>query len=171
MKFLFPKEKLLLEMIIKQNPAMGQKLQEAIQKIYIHLPEQLLHEKYDSKLIGEFLHELVKNTQKLGVEKYYSVVTEDETAHALQRKCLAETELHESIFKALGSYGPTKLIQDMLKKMSETKFSKKEMKNLVILIEARNKIRQNEEQFLEQSFRAYLQKQINLYSILFQFYV
>lgn len=160
---LFPKEQLLLEAVMKKNPAQGALLAEAVNKIYVHLPEKLLDEKYDAKIVQEFLIELVKDGRKLGLEKYESIVVEDETKHALKEKCLANGALLDCIFKSLGSYGLTKVLQAVLQKMASAQFNKKEIDNLVALVEARNKMRQNEEKFLKDAFRAYLRKQISLY--------
>lgn len=162
MKFLFPEEQRKVTLLFAKKE-LGQKLQQALDKMYVHLPEELFHEKYDPAIVGEFLRELVKQSQKLGLEQYYAHVTEDDTIHTIGEKCAAPHELQESIFKSLGSGGLTKLIEDMLKKMLESEFSEKEIQNLVELIEARNKLRQAEEKFLEASFRRYLQKQIELY--------
>lgn len=142
---------------------LGDKLRDAISKIYIHLPEELFHEKYDPAIVEEFLRELVKDSQKLGLEQYYAHVAEDDTLHTLEKKCAAPHELQESIFKSLGSGGLTKLIEDLLRKMLESDFTEKEIQNFIELIEARNKLRQAEEKFLAASFRRYVEKQISLY--------
>ena len=136
----------------------------AMGKIMAHLPERLMHEKYDRALVDEFLKELIKNCKTLGLEKYFTVVTEDDTAHTLKDKCLAPNKLHENLFKSLGSYGITKLIEDILKKMAESGFAEKDAENLASLVETRNKLRQAEEKFLRDAFVAYLEKQISLYS-------
>ena len=163
MIFLFPKEQLLVEMAVKKNSKNGAQLEAAIKKIYVHLPPKLLSDKYDSAITEEFLRALLDDSQKLGIEKYDTIVTEDETAHSLGEKCLGAEELQQGVFKSLGSYGLTKLIEDILKKMSESEYEKVNIEQLVELISARNAMRQNEEQFLEDAFRAYLKKQISLY--------
>ena len=162
MKFLFPEEQRFVEILFVKKK-LGGKLREALQKMYIHLPQELFHEKYDPAIVEEFLRELVKESQKLGLEQYYAHVTEDDTIHTVAKKCLAPHELQESIFKSLGSGGLTKLIEDLLQKMLKDEFTQKEIENLVALIEARNKLRQAEEKFLEASFRRYIEKQISLY--------
>ena len=149
--------------ILFDNKKFGVTLREAAERIYIHLPQELFHEKYDPAIVEEFLRELVKQSQKLGLEQYYAHVTEDDTIHTIGEKCAAPHELQESIFKSLGSGGLTKLIEDLLRKMLESEFMEKEIQNLVELIEARNKLRQAEEKFLEASFRRYVEKQIALY--------
>lgn len=162
MKFLFPEEERLMKTLFVHKE-FGNKLREAIEKIYIHLPEELFHEKYDPAIVEEFLRELVKQSQKFGLEQYYAHVTEDDTIHTIGEKCAAPHELQESIFKSLGSGGLTKLMEDLLRKMLEDGFTEKEIQNLVELIEARNKLRQAEEKFLEATFRRYVEKQISLY--------
>ena len=162
MKFLFPEEERLMK-ILFDNKKFGVTLREAAERIYIHLPQELFHEKYDPAIVEEFLRELVKQSQKLCLEQYYAHVTEDDTIHTIGEKCAAPHELQESIFKSLGSGGLTKLIEDLLRKMLESEFMEKEIQNLVELIEARNKLRQAEEKFLEASFRRYVEKQIALY--------
>ena len=164
MVYIYPKEQLLVDMIAQKMPEMADFLKNAVGKIMAHLPERLMHEKYDKTLVNEFLKELIKNCKKLGLEKYFTVVTEDDTAHTLRDKCLAPNKLNENLFKSLGSYGITKLIEDVLKKMAESGFAKKDAENLVALIETRNKLRQAEEKFLRDAFVAYLEKQISLYS-------
>lgn len=164
MEFLFPQEQKMLQMVIARNPEKGKALEDAIKKIYIHLPLKLLNKKYDAKMVEEFLRELIKNGEKLGIEHYYNKVTEDDTSHTISKKCIVNGDLQKNIFKSLGSYGLTKLIRDVLSKMAEKDFSEQDVENLVRLIEARNKIRQNEEKFLEDAFRVYLKKQIALYN-------
>ncbi|MBI2639058.1 hypothetical protein HYW83_05720 [Candidatus Peregrinibacteria bacterium] len=162
MKFLFPEEERLINTLFA-NKNFGEKLRAAVEKIYIHLPQELFHEKYDPAVVEEFLKELVKDSQKLGLEQYYAHVAEDDTIHTIEKKCAAPHELQESIFKSLGSGGLTKLIEDLLRKMLASGFTENEIQNLVELIEARNKLRQAEEKFLEASFRRYIEKQISLY--------
>lgn len=164
MKFFLDNEQKLLDEVLKNNPALAGSLSEAIKKVYHHLPETLISAKYDKKLVEEFLRNLLKDSQKLGVEKYFSIVTEDDTVHTIEKRCLAPNELQENILKSLGSFGLTKLLRDLLQKMAQGKFSEKEIENFVQLAEARNQLRQAEEKFLNSAFKAYLQKQISLYS-------
>ncbi len=163
MKFLFPKEKLLFDLIAGKNPAGADVLKKAFEKIWVHLPEKLLHEKYNAKITEEFLRKLAAESQRLGLEDYMSMVTEDETAHTLGQKCLGAKNLEKNILKSLGSYGLTRLIGDVMKKMTEKKFTAKDAESLADLIQARNKIRQNEQEFLEKIFHAYLESQLSLY--------
>lgn len=162
MKAIFTEEQKLIEAVIKNKPELGEKLKKAIDGIFTHLPEKLL-DGYDEKLTQEFLRELLKNSQRLGEEKYLETVTEDETIHTLQHKCLADGDLEKSLFKSLGSHGLTKLIRDVLAKMAKSPFNEEDISNLVELIKARNKLRQVQEKFLKDSFKAYLEKQVKLY--------
>lgn len=163
MKFLFPKEKLLFDLIAGKNPEGAAILKKAFEKIWVHLPEKLLHEKYNPKVTEEFLRKLATESQRLGLEDYMAVVTEDETAHTLGEKCLGAKNLEKNIMKSLGSYGLTRLIGDVMKKMTEEKFTKKDAENLADIIQARNKMRQNEQDFLETVFQSYLESQLSLY--------
>lgn len=163
MKFLFPKEKLLFDLIAGKNPEGAALLKEAFEKIWVHIPEKLLHEKYNRKIAEEFLRKLAAESQRLGLEDYMSMVTEDETAHTLGQKCFGAKNLEQNIMKSLGSYGFTRLIGDVMKKMTEKKFDKKDTEGLADLVQARNKMRQNEQEFLENVFSSYLKSQLSLY--------
>lgn len=161
---LFSKEQLLVDTIVKRNPGMGVKLQAALKKIYVHLPGKLIYEKYDPKIVEEFLRQLIRQSQKLGLEKYFSVVTEDDTVHTVEKRCLAPDELLRNMMKSLGSYSLTKLIADLLQKMATANFTDREIENLASLVEGRNRLRQAEERFLRDALRAYLEKKISFYS-------
>lgn len=164
MIFISPKEQLLVEMISERNPSCAPLLLTSLKEVFIHFPERLLSADFDKKLTDEFLRELIKHQEDVGLEKYYSLVTKDDTAHTLGEKCLANGELQDNIFKSLGSFGLTKLIESTLQHMTEAPFADKEVENAKTLIETRNKLRQVEEKFLNDAFKAYLKKQISLYN-------
>lgn len=162
MKIIFEKEQKLLNEIVKNNPEWGEKLKTAVEGIFTHLPEKLMPD-YDEKLVAEFLKELMASSAKLGQEQYLAAVTEDNTYHAMWKKCLGSKNLPLDLYRALGSAGLTELVMETLKKMTTNKFNEDNINNLVELIKLRNHLRQVEQRFLKKSFIAYLKKQISLY--------
>lgn len=159
---LYKSEQTLVESILQKYSHKADPLAQALSKLRVELPPHFL-KKYTMPLGKEFLRFLITDTQKTGAEKYFTMATRDGISHTIVKKCIIKDDMVDSLFKMLGSYGITRLIEDVLKKMEIGDFDEKTIENLIGLIDGRNKLRQAEEVFLEKAFRKYLQKKVELY--------
>ncbi|MBI2464292.1 hypothetical protein HYV57_05015 [Candidatus Peregrinibacteria bacterium] len=159
---LYVSEQKLVEGIAQKYPHKADLLTQILSKLRVELPSPFL-KKYDMPLAKEFLRFLIANTQKVGAEKYCTMATRDGISHTIIQKCIIKDDMADNLFKILGSYGITRLIEDVLKKMETGDFHEKTIENLKSLIEGRNKLRQAEEIFLEKAFRKYLREKKELY--------
>ncbi len=158
------KEKGLLATIQKNFPEQAEMIHSALAQIFATYPKNLLSDKYDKEAVRSFLHALMKDSAEKGHEQYMQVVFEDGANHILNEKCLGTDDLLRAMMQSLGSAGVTKLIEDCMTKMADTKFTEQDVENLTDLIKMRNKLRQSEQKFLETAFAKFIQHQIDIYS-------